>query len=793
MLLGSPEEVLPNECLLLVIEYLAHDSATLRSLLTVNRLFLEASLPLLINKWLSELIDFGDYYVQESMALFQALIIKSIVHYPKDDFKSVTCTTSKISNELTLNLSALLMIDGSTSDYKDSLKPFVDYSKYITRTLSHFFPKVPVLKDMPLAIDPDIVTDDQYGHPLLKDPTIFTKLSMVWVPLNWILIRRNPERFTFLQTDIADAHQLLPVADRLANLDHLLIYRSEFVPQQELECLVSLLQKHRAAFPHQRPPNVSGMGDWTRIQFSLPENIDTAWCNRVIRFQQSAIKIYEALGQPRYIDANEFPEFYTRCQHIDMSQLDIFYDKFKARSPNEGPLREAMLKSAVRLKSLSLWVTSDVLFSRLHSPESPDVLPNLQILSLSTDDNPLMCRVLDDAMRECGRTLRSIYVHGGYRNELPRLIDTYTLGGWNLPCISTLDITLNGTGMLICLGAFNQCPFLTTIRIQTVSGGFGSITTRAKAFGDGFMLQRAPVWHLPRLKKLALSGLPALLFDHQSLGTMCNLETLELTSDKDDGILCYLPHLSWRLVAPSLLSSHSDALLEQRRLRYIQEERSIDTWHLPRLQTIHLEGACTLMFSFIWLQRCPSLHSLQMNRGWSTHQQRLPLSWTLHTPRLAAVTAATPVSTFGSTNPDLEMQPLYDSRLKSIILKEAWAMSKDDLLRLLTDYAPNLESLYVGSLMADQNTDGFVVLQTIQQADAVLKARGRESRLKSFGTRSVPSEPMRTGLNLVSVDQKWKEHDLIKVGRRIYRFPGRSAVSRNDFFDLKRMLSKVKR
>lgn len=122
------------------------------------------------------------------------------------------------------------------------------------------------------------------------------------------------------------------------------------------------------------------------------------------------IQVYEALGRPRTMNASYFPEFYTRCQHIDVSHLRELTDRFtsavffRTRTPKDNADMLEMFKKAVRLTKPDFSITDFQVFSKVNVDGS-ETFPSLQSLELTGPNNCGICHVLSDAMRAFGRTL----------------------------------------------------------------------------------------------------------------------------------------------------------------------------------------------------------------------------------------------------------------------------------------------------------------------------------------------------------------------------------------------------
>lgn len=107
-------------------------------------------------------------------------------------------------------------------------------------------------------------------------------------------------------------------------------------------------------------------------------------------------------------------------------------------------------------------------------------------------------------------------------------------------------------------------------------------------------------------------------------------------------------------------------------------------------------------------------------------------------------------------------------------------MSKDNLLRLLTDYAPNLRSLSVTKLDADKKMNGFDFFQTIQRADMVHSARCHDSKLVEENSSYQLKKSSQKSLKLATIDESRWNNALKKSGCCAYNIPKDTLISYAD-------------
>ncbi|KAG0304038.1 hypothetical protein BGZ99_002526, partial [Dissophora globulifera] len=208
-----------------------------------------------------------------------------------------------------------------------------------------------------------------------------------------------------------------------------------------------------------------------------------------------------------------------------------------------------------------------------------------------------------------------------------------------------------------------------------------------------------PKWNLPRLRVLLLDGLPALRFDFASLETMPSLVELRLTVSKTVAALKTV-HDSQGL---------KNTAWEQKPKQVQCKNTLFKRWSLPALKTVAIEGAPATMFYLDWLKGCPSLENLTLSfTGKRQYLQRRPFFLESETGQKGSSNRNNDHGHGDSTENDTNIEghrdnedgsdddddddntPFWGSQLVKLELHGPWIMSEEDLISLLTIYAPFL-------------------------------------------------------------------------------------------------------
>ncbi|KAG0315334.1 hypothetical protein BGZ99_007526, partial [Dissophora globulifera] len=409
------------------------------------------------------------------------------------------------------------------------------------------------------------------------------------------------------------------------------------------------------------------------------------------------------------------------------------------------------------------------------------ILKHLQTLNLhSTQPYRFAIHALNDAMVAFADSLQNVKLNSIHTFPGPRITTTEevalyrnpvhmrssrrslrlytvpwanTIGDWPrpLPQLRTLSVSLWHVAS-VEIGSLDQCPNLRKLKIRF--GNVGQVDIRT---GDidvvigtnqeetelpsdlesmrqlmdmryqqsDFNLALFPKWNLPRLQVLVLIDLPALRFDFESLETMPNLVELRLTVSKTVSALQSVHEFQ----------SLQNAAWEQKRS---QRGRAISKrWSLPALKTVTIEGLSATMFYLDWLKGCPNLESLTLKSTEEyQHLKRRPFFWGSETGQESRSNRDRDHEHDDSTEKDKSIDcgtndedghgedddddtPFWGSQLVKFELQGSWIMSEEDLIILLTIYAPFLKTFHVDRLSDSKSLSGRTFLGAFQRADEI--------------------------------------------------------------------------
>ncbi|KAF9366793.1 hypothetical protein BGX34_007567 [Mortierella sp. NVP85] len=180
--------------------------------------------------------------------------------------------------------------------------------------------------------------------------------------------------------------------------------------------------------------------------------------------------------------------------------------------------------------------------------------------------------------------------------------------GWNLPRLRILSLEVNNFQLHFDMDALHRSSALESLCLQD------SVMT--------YNLHDIWSWpsvHLPRLKKLELTGSPALRINLESLHHSPCLEELTLSIlliERGDGAFYF------HVPSPQDLESEDsdDHELSGASVNVSHGYQSIGRrprwtwdWYLPKLSKLHLDAVFAYRFDFQWLQHLPNLQHIRVN------------------------------------------------------------------------------------------------------------------------------------------------------------------------------------
>ncbi|KAF9906547.1 hypothetical protein EC991_000489 [Linnemannia zychae] len=720
--LQPPFQKLPNECFYIIVDHLWDDLPTLHTLLLVNRFFFRAAIPKIMDKPLEtwEMTMYEPKYPTSSEKLI-ALVLASLLHYQQ---RITGKDPSSILAEYGLQL--------VPSTGLELLKPFLpvvknddgvevqreqnhrspitlDYSKFFTILNSYHWKYVEYRHFIRLIEMPESLRNSQGTHPVLDeiadqpavntttdDSTVATRQDehtediqerceykdLVREAFAQLLLHYNIEIITEFSFHISEARKCLPLASKMAKLQHLLLYRDDSVFDQHIQDSINFIHLNKESFPGKPCLQLGFDYRWSDVDISVFTSIRESRRN-ISNAMKFKLDLYKAVGQPEDLDIGYIPGFYGLADDISTERLlrldDV--DSFRI-DMDEGRDMEAFLKRCRRLEAIMMHIGHPYIFSwaaqhaRYHADGKrsasgrallTDLLPRLYDLYLYSDrPYRFSIHALNDCMVAFSKSLGTVSVinnhefrtRGGQTtdpwilqkdNEKSRMIHTSPLanrvGDWPypLPSLRSLRIDLRCTSF-IYVGSLDQCFNLEELDLR-----YGAVGGAPRALGSSnddpnadplrqapFDTNLFPRWNLPRLKTLYLSGTPALLFDYDSLEGMPNLEEMTLSCRKKVDLeerLQDIPRLSLHTsrICPDLASSQETASTDDSAASTSAASTSSKgtiwtrNWTLPKLKTLEMEGPPATVFTFDWLKGCPSLTSVTLSLHLYGSLQRLPL------------------------------------------------------------------------------------------------------------------------------------------------------------------------
>ncbi|KAG0082515.1 hypothetical protein BGZ93_002692 [Podila epicladia] len=679
------------------------------------------------------------------------------------------------------------------------VKPTVDYSSLTELFEDQFyqlqFHEFMFLVDRPLnhPDHPEYGPDRSFARGEIDDDAwqatqkSFQYRTVVYNRFNHMLLHRCAGRITSIDTRVEDIHRYIPVVDQMVSLTVVNICRQLTVTARDSEGLIYFFFKHRFLFPRKKPLRFVDKNNADRLVRHSGED-STVFHKRWLEYFELTIQIYEVLQTPVYMDASMFPLFYTRWTNLDVSLLEELQDFcVMSRRASEFPLQQQFFMQAKRLKKLDYHVVDVKIFTEAASnPGSSGFLPNLKTLNLQAFKASELLPVLDDAMHGFRETLEFVDASlKAHPIDSEPEVCTFTVGGWNLPAIRRIAVNLDLEGTLAYLGAFNQCPLLEMLDIHGNRHDLKRCLQSAGAADTAYELTLAPVWNLPKLQHLILAYGPAALFNYDSFTYMPALRGVIFSFVSSEEVAKHIPRLSTHFYPTTDKTLRGEKGAQEMRCRQtaLEEHGWTETWSLPKLKSLYLIGNPSMVFSFDWLKKCPSLETVVLR---TFFPRRLPISWKSPNAMWLPVPVENYPAKDASTVYDTEMQPLYESRLLDLNLMGPWVLEAD-LLKVLTDYVPNLRSMAVDSigLASSPRASGESLFKAILAADQIQESRGRESQLKEINAKCLLKNSVKHPLGLVSVDEAL-EGRAVRAGYRVSRLWNQSIISRKDWRALKK-------
>ncbi|KAG0038357.1 hypothetical protein BGZ82_000394 [Podila clonocystis] len=655
----------------------------------------------------------------------------------------------------------------------------IDYSKYFTDISSYLwrygqFQTVMRLKEFPQSWKYAMPTHNLHGglaqYLSFAEQEHIEELQRhddyrndIQERLIDLVLHHNAEFITVLHFQVADSHRYLPFADKLKKLQILHLNRDQSMPDSHLQATISFIVQNRTAFPAKPPLRLAFGYSWNGHNW---ERMTPELRQRQHNFQKPRVALFAAIGNPLALDISRCPGFYDYCDNIDTKSLKELIDQDMERMTNESLARQTFLERCHQLRLLQLAVSRSDLFSWAVEKQldgttrsrDKNVLRNLKALTLWSDrgSNSLL-PALNDAMVVFAQSLVEVTAQGHFSYENSRAalpqepLWKGPLGHWNLPFIRTIDIDIHGIPHLRING-FDKCPQLETLYLKIA----GHQTTVVLSQGDDpGPVVLSGIWKLPRLKTLFLNDMAALTFNYDSLDHMQNLQELRMVVIKKCSVVypvATIPRISGYVCRQEESLDNNVSVPEQ------ADQKWKDSWHLPRLRSLLLEGPPSSVFSFNWMRGCPSLKSVEL-----VHRkglQRLPIS--SMSPYSCIIPKVSPTKTPSAsddTSLDPDMKPLLESKLDSFVLKGPWAVSELDLITALTVYMPNISLLELDRINDHLALLGDRFVETILEAKALGRVMAEET-FSAFGRSITNTDSSSDPSSALAVVPVGKLHDI---------------------------------
>ncbi|KFH61922.1 hypothetical protein MVEG_12256 [Podila verticillata NRRL 6337] len=672
-------------------------------------------------------------------------------------------------------------------------KPIIDYSKFTARLDTSEWQSAAWHQFLQLTTRPNEHLETGFRD---RTPELHEADSPLWLShqqdyhykqtlqqrISALLTTRGPGCVQELSVHVRDVHKYLPLAEEMKQLAKLNIHREGSIPEEHIQDLITFIQ--RINNPRKRLKYLFTDGGWnidTRNLLTKPEKRA-----KLIQFHNPTIPLYELVPSPN-INVSYFPDFYKLVGRMDKSQIQVVFDCHEDRvASGETLLQQEFLKGCPRLHSLNIRVQDPRVFAwAVHN--ATVTTQRLETLVLNSNSGTVVFPALEDLIIGFGRSLRKIHARvdiGGYGSVS---IGSHTLSRWNMPFVQAIELNVREAGFLLFMSALDQCPQLSILKIQ------GPIPHRSNL--DGLSptekLSVSPKWYLPNLKTLDLYGLPALLFNYDTLTDSPSLETLSIvswvTADLTKRIARLSEHLTYggsQDVNSGQPHARSEDGVEQEHGRWTEQEhgRWTEQWNLPKVTSMTFRGAPSIAFCFNQLKGCPQLKALWLSTP-AGFAQRLPFSWkSAQATQLPSVT--------GSLL-EKNMEPLLNSSVLKLDLNGRFFMTEEEFSTLLSDYVPNLAKLEVDRINEGLKSCGLKFVQAIQEADRVQGRRGRLSPLLQIYSGYTLKKSNRIMLGLVKPPYKEQHHILmrrhgqrtaraVEHGIRLYSLVNQELITRED-------------
>ncbi|GJJ68033.1 hypothetical protein EMPS_00379 [Entomortierella parvispora] len=378
---------LPNECFLVVVEYLAYDLRTLHSLLTVNRFFFHAALPWMLNRpfetW--EMDGGRSTFPTSREKLIVLLLSSALRHHHRqisetketaagdnhdskyaNPSENVRSPIEKLLREFGLQLHSedllsshpLLLeclqesrnpsasnVPRMTAEYYTFVNDFINQRQSLIKIKFEQFirlRRVPFtmedrfgdlgMDDMVLDIEDD---DEDREEDFVHDLELQKREDYhaeVLANLQRLLFHCNAENITQVHWDMSkDSDFLRPLAKRMGSLKDLTVQWGSIVSDESIQAVVQFIQDHRAIFPN-RSFHLFMNTNWIHqiLNYTLAGMAPSFIRAKMEQYIRPKMLLYAAQGQVTEMDGTFVMDFYDQVlqdnKSFQLHRLEAFAD-----------------------------------------------------------------------------------------------------------------------------------------------------------------------------------------------------------------------------------------------------------------------------------------------------------------------------------------------------------------------------------------------------------------------------------------------------------------------------------
>ncbi|KAG0271363.1 hypothetical protein BGZ95_000834 [Linnemannia exigua] len=400
-----PVQRLPNECLYLIVNHLLDDLPTLHTLLSVNRFFFHAAIPKImmdqpLDTWSMNTCDAK--FPTNSEKLF-VLVLASLLHYqrqntgqdassilkeyglqlvPSAEFELLQPFFATVKND---DYSGVKKQQQQQHQEKQENPMTMDYSKFFTILNSYhwqyvdyhrFIRLIEIPESLRVAYEPQLGLDEITEQPSASEPTTQEQddytitmqedreyVILVREAIAQMMLRYNVDSITEFSLHVSEARKYLPMAAKLAKLKVLVLYRDDSLPDQHLQDTITFIQFHKSTFPGKPCLQLRFDHRWNGYDTKVFNTIKESRTSRFNKMK-SKLELYRAIREPEELDIGDIPGFYGMAGDISTERLLRLDDEDQFRTDmGEGADMEAFLRRCHRLDTLRMDVGHPHIFS----------------------------------------------------------------------------------------------------------------------------------------------------------------------------------------------------------------------------------------------------------------------------------------------------------------------------------------------------------------------------------------------------------------------------------------------